>query len=132
MMIIAGQFADGAAAQEFAITLPARLKTFARHAARRPNGIDGVLRIRDVEGAELRAEETARRERFELLRFAHAFEPLPDVDEGRNSGIVGAAHSGNPRADMRTGNRLRRNIAGMPVILMPRVENVAQVRHVMG
>src|SRR5436305_8970561 len=62
MMIIARQFANGTAAQKLAITLPARLEAFARHAARRTDGKGRVLRKRDVERAECAAEESAGRE----------------------------------------------------------------------
>ena len=47
-----------------------------------------------------------------------------------NAGITGLTrpqHAGHPRADVRRGHGLRRHVAGVPVVLMPRVQDVAQV-----
>ena len=47
-----------------------------------------------------------------------------------NGGITGierTQHAGHPGADVRRRHRLRRHVARVPVILMPRVQDVAQV-----
>ena len=43
------------------------------------------------------------------------------------TGIARPEHAGHPRADVRRGDGLRRHVAGVPVVLVPRVEDVAQV-----
>ena len=83
--------------------------------------------IGEVERAVLAAEEAAGGERLQLLRLADAFEALADVDERRDGGVVRAADLRDPRAEVRAGDRLRRDVAGVPVVLVPRVQDVAQV-----
>ena len=46
---------------------------------------------------------------------------------GGITGLIGPEHAGHPRADVRRGHRLRRHVARVPMILMPRMQNVAQV-----
>jgi len=67
-------------------------------------------------------------EGFDLFVFADAFEPLADVDEGRHHGIARPQDPCDPCAEVRAGDRLRRNVAGVPVVLMPRVQDVAEIR----
>ena len=43
------------------------------------------------------------------------------------AGIVRPAHPGDPRAEVRRGHGLRRDVAGVPVVLVPRVQDVPQV-----
>ena len=54
-------------------------------------------------------------------------QPLADVDERRDGRVLRPADLGDPRADVRRGHRLRRDVAGVPVVLVPRVEDVPQV-----
>ena len=46
---------------------------------------------------------------------------------GGMAGLLRPEHAGHPRADVRAGDRLRRHVAGVPVVLVPRVQDVAQV-----
>ena len=43
------------------------------------------------------------------------------------AGLFGPRTRGDPRADVRRGHRLRRDVAGVPVILVPRMQDVAEV-----
>ena len=52
---------------------------------------------------------------------------LADVDERRHDGILGAQHLGHPGTDVRGGNGDGRNIARVPMVLVPRVQDVPQV-----
>ena len=61
-----------------------------------------------------------------VLTFAE-IEPLADINEGRHGGIARAERASDDRAEMRSGHGLRRHVAGVPVILMPRVEDVAEI-----
>ena len=48
-----------------------------------------------------------------------------------NGGILRPLALGNPRAEVRSGDRLRRLVARVPMVLVPRMENLPQVaRHV--
>ena len=47
---------------------------------------------------------------------------------GGHRRVARPEHAGHPRPDVRRGDRLRRHVAGVPVVLMPRVQDVAQVR----
>ena len=58
-----------------------------------------------------------------------SLEPLADVDERRDGRVragpsVRAIHG----AEVRRGDRLRRHVAGVPVVLVPRVQDVARGR----
>ena len=68
-------------------------------------------------------------ERLEFLLLADAFEPLADVDERGNGGVARAEEFRNPRPHVRRRNGLRRHVPGVPMILMTRVENVAEIGH---
>jgi hypothetical protein len=113
---------------EFAEKAVAIGETVRVHALRRLHGLRGFFGKGQVHGAELAAEESGGGEGLQLLAFAHAFKTLADVDEGGHHLVARAEHLGHPGADMRTGDRLRRHIAGVPVILMTRVQNAAEVR----
>ncbi len=126
-MIVSGHLAQRALLDQLLVALHPALEPFARHPLGRADGGDGVGREGQVEGAIFAAEEAAGRERLQLLRFADALQPLADVEKGGDGGIVGSAHPRDPGAEVRHGDGLRRHIAGVPVILVPRVQDVAQV-----
>src|SRR5882724_1242407 len=123
-MVIAGQFAERAAFHQFFEALLAILEALGGHPFGWADRGHGVERIRNVERAILAAQEAGRRERLQLLLLADAFEPLADVDERWDGRVVRPAHPSDPRADVWSGHGLGRHIARMPVILMPRVQNV--------
>jgi hypothetical protein len=125
-LIRAALLADGTLFEEAPIKRVAALEPPACHAARRTDDVGGFIRKRHVERAVLRSEETGRRERFELLAFAQ-IEPLPDVDEGGHRGIPRPERPRHDGADVRGRHGLRRRVAGVPLILMSRVENEAKV-----
>ena len=52
-------------------------------------------------------------------------QPLADVDKGRNGRVPRAEHLGDPRPEVRCGDRLGRDVAGVPVVLVAGVEDVA-------
>src|SRR5439155_21950132 len=52
---------------------------------------------------------------------------LPDRDEWRNRRVLRSEGLRNHRTDVGHRNRLRRNVAGMPMVLMPRVEDEAEI-----
>jgi hypothetical protein len=54
-------------------------------------------------------------------------EVLADRNKRRHSGILRTERSRNHRSDVRHCHRLRRNVAGVPVILVARVENVSEI-----
>ena len=63
---------------------------------------------------------------LEFLAFADV-EALADVDEGRHGRIARTQRAGDDRTEMRRGDRLRRGIAGVPLILMPRVQDEPEI-----
>src|SRR5256885_1191937 len=81
-------------------------------ASRRADRGGGGVRERQVERAVLAAEKAGRGERLQLLRLADAFEALADVDERRDRRVLRAEHLGDPRAEVRRGHGLRRDVAG--------------------
>ena len=89
------------------------------HALGRAHGGGGLFRERQVHRAVFAAEETGGGEGLELFAFADAFEALADVDEGRHDRITRTEHAGHPGADVRAGDRLRRDVAGVPMELVP-------------
>ena len=56
---------------------------------------------------------------------------LSDDDERRHLRFAGTEQLRHPCAHVRYGDRLRWLIAGVPVILMPRVKNEAEIAHAM-
>ena len=102
------------------------------HPLRRPDGQRRLLGVGEVHRPKLAAEKSGCREGLQFLILAHSLQPLADVDEGRHHLLPGAEHPAHPGADVRAGNRLRRHIAGVPVVLMPRVENAPQIGLHMG
>ena len=84
------------------------------------------MRIRNIERTILAAEEASRRKSLDLLAFADV-ETLADVDEGRHRWIQRAQCACDHRAQVRAGDRLRRRVPGMPMKLVPRMEDEAQI-----
>jgi len=97
------------------------------HALGRAHGGGGLLGEREVHRPVFAAEESGGGEGLELLAFADAFEALADVDEGRHDRIARTEHAGHPGADVRAGDGLRRDVTGVPVELVTRVQDAAEV-----
>ena len=105
-----------------AIGKPARL-----HPLRRSDGERRLLREGEIHRPELAPEEAGGGEGLDLLVLADPFQTLADVDKRRHGGIARPEDARHPGADVRAGDRLRRHVAGVPVILMARVEDAPQV-----
>src|SRR5690606_10997889 len=82
--------------------------------------------IGDQERPKLITEEARGMESFQLLGFTD-IKALADVDECGDYRILGSEFLGNPGSDVRGGEALRRFIACMPVVLMSRVKDMAEV-----
>ena len=65
-------------------------------------------------------------ERLEFLPFAQV-EALPDVDERRHGRLARAQRARDHRPDVRRRDGLRRGVAGVPLVLVPRVQNEPQI-----
>ena len=87
----------------------------------------GVVREGNVERPVLAAEKAGGGERLQLLAFAE-IEPLADIDERRHRRVARPERARDERAEVRRGHGLRRHVAGVPVELMPRVQDEAEVR----
>ncbi len=73
------------------------------------------------------AEKTGRSEGFQFLALAQ-IKSLADVNERGHRRIIARAEGArDDRADMGRGHGLRRSIAGVPMILMSRVQNEAEI-----
>ena len=72
-------------------------------------------------------KKTGRVEGLQAIALAADLHVLADVDEGGDVGVLGPKGSTDERPHMRHRNTLRRLIAGMPMILMARVQNEAEV-----
>ena len=66
-------------------------------------------------------------ERLERADLARALDGLADGDEGRDVRVLRAERSRDDRADVRHRHRLRRDVAGVPVVLVPRVQDEAEI-----
>ena len=73
------------------------------------------------------AEKTRGVKRLERADLARALDGLPDGDEGRDVRVPGTEGSRDDGADVRHRHRLRRDIAGVPVVLVPRVQDEAEI-----
>ena len=126
-LIIAAVPHHGAFGQQLFVRLIPLAEAFLAHAGRRADAQHGLLRVGDAEGAVLAAQSAAGLEGLEFLRLAIAIVALADVDEGGQGGIPRPFGLGNPSAQVRSGHRLRRFITGVPMVLVPRVENLPHV-----
>ncbi len=65
--------------------------------------------------------------RLELFLFANTFQSLTDVNESRHGWIPGPQQPCHPGPDVRSSDRLRRDVTGVPMILMTRMQDVTEV-----
>ena len=127
MLVVAEQVAAGHCVDEPAELAVAVNETTGIHTLGRTHGGGGFLRERQVHRTIFAAEETSGGEGLQLLAFADAFEALADVDKGRHHRIARTEHAGHPGADMRAGDGLRRHVTGVPMELVARVQDAAEV-----
>src|SRR5205814_2047717 len=125
-LIRASMLPDRTGVEQPVVKLVAILESPRRHARWRAHRIRRLAGEWNVEGAILASEKAGRRERLDLFSFAD-IEALPDVDERGDGGVQGPQCARDDRANMRRRHRLRRSISGVPLILMPGVENESQV-----
>ena len=123
--------ADRAGLQQLLVERIAVLEPPGRHPRRRADGVDRRLREGDVERAIFAAEEAGGGERFQFLPFTQ-IKPLADVDERRHRVVEGPQRLGDHRADVRGRRALRRSVTGVPLILMPRMEDKAEIARGVG
>ena len=95
---------------------------------RRPHGRRGVLRIDDEERTVIRAEEAGGVERFQRADLPGAFDRLADRDKRRHVRVLRTERARDDRTDVRHRLRLGRNVARVPVVLVTRVQDEAEVR----
>ncbi len=116
--MVGEEVAVGVGVDEFPVEFVPIFEAAGFHSCGRADGAAGFLGEWEVHGAELRAEESSGGEGFDFLGFTHSFDALPDVDEGGHDGIPRAEDLGHPSADMGARNGLRRNVSGVPVVLV--------------
>ena len=129
-MVAAGE-TNGALGDQFFVCLIAVSKAQSAHAGWRADGIQRLIRVGDVERPVLAAEEAGRVKRFQLLALADV-ESLADVDERRHRRVARAKRAGDHRTDVRGGDGLRRRIAGVPLILVTRVQDEPEITGLVG
>jgi len=117
----------GTLIDEAAVELVAIGEALRRHALGRLHGLGGFFGKGEIHGPILAAEKSGGGEGFEFFFLSDALETLADVDERRHHRIVRTQHPRHPRAEVRAGDRLRRHVAGVPVILMPRMQDAAEI-----
>ena len=70
-------------------------------------------------------------ERLEFLALSDV-EPLTDVDERWHGRVARAKRARNHRTDVRGGDGLRRRVAGVPLLLVARMQNEPEVAGLVG
>ena len=118
LLIIAARLSDRTLGQEFPVKLVPILEPRRTHPRRRPDRRGGLFREWNVERPVFAAQKTRGRERLKFLTLAEV-EPLADVDEGGHRRVQGTQRARDDRAQVGRGGRLRRSVAGVPLILVP-------------
>src|ERR1700736_348174 len=95
---------------------------------RRPDGRGSVLWIDDQKRPVFGAKKARGVKCLQRPNLPGAFHRLADRDEGRNIGIPGAERLRDYGAEMWHRHRLWRDVPGVPMILMPRVEDEPEIR----
>ena len=125
-LVIAAMLTDRAGREQFFVELVPILKPARRHSTRRTNGARCLIGEGDVERAVFAAEKASGGERFQFLTLT-VVEALTDVDERGHRRILRPKGSRQHCAEMRRSDRLWRCVARVPLILMPRVQYVAEI-----
>ena len=126
LLILAAVLADRARLEQLAEQHIAPLEAPGRHASRRAHHVRRFVRIGHAERTVLAAEEAGGGERLQLFAFADV-ETLADVDERRYRRIARAERPRDDRAQVRRRDRLRRRVAGVPLVLMTRVQDESEI-----
>ena len=87
-----------------------------------------ILRVDDQERSVIGPEESRGMKRLQRRDLSRAFNRLSDGDKRRHVGTFRPQRARDHRPDVRHRHRLRRNVAGMPVILMARVQDEPKIR----
>ena len=118
--------ADGTRRGELLVFLVPVFESARRHSLGGLDACPGLARMRDHERPIFAPEEARLMERLEFLAFpdSHA---LADVDESRDVRVVRPERPRDDRPHVRGGHGERRDVTGVPVILMARVENEPEV-----
>ena len=93
------------------------------HSLGRLDRFDGLFGVGQIHRSKFRTEESSGGESLKFLFFSDSFKSLADIDEGRNDLVLWTEHFGHPCTQMWGGHGDRRNITGMPVVLVAGVEN---------
>ena len=75
----------------------------------------------------LGAEKARRVKRLQRADLARALDRLADGDERRHVRVPRPERPRDHGADVRHRHRLRRDVAGVPVVLVPRVQDEAEI-----
>ena len=126
LLVSAAQLPHRRGLQQTSIKPVPVLETRGAHALRRRDHILGRIGERHVKGTKLTAQKPGRGEGLEFFTLTN-IQALADVNESRHCGVLWAKGTGHHRPDVRTCDRLRWRVAGMPVKLMPRVEDESQI-----
>src|SRR5437899_1022564 len=130
-LVIAPSDHERAFGYQLAQKFVAILKPAGSHPPWRAHSVSRLLGKWNDERPEFAPQKPGRMKRLEFLAFA-IVKALADVDERRDRGIERPERAGDHRAEMRRGDRLRRGVAGVPLILVARVEDKTQVARRVG
>src|ERR1039458_730239 len=126
LLVIAAKLANRALRQQLAVKGFAPLESGRAHSRRRGEALPRLLGICDDEWSMLAAKKTSGVECLQFLPLSQ-IKPLPNVDESRHGGVSGAEGPCDHRADVGRGNRLGRSVAGVPLVLMARMQNETEI-----
>src|SRR5207237_10067045 len=107
--------------------LAAALEPYLAKLLQGPHAGRGVERVLDQERPMFGAKESGRVEGFQRRALASYLQILSNGNERGHARIPWSEGSGDHGADVRHRHRLRRNVPGMPVILVPRVQDEAEI-----
>src|SRR5690349_4516163 len=94
------------------------------HPGRRPDTFHCLVRLGNHEWAELATQEARVMEGFQFFALAD-IEPLADINKGWHGGVIRAQCARDDSANVGCGHRLGGRVTGMPLGLMPGMENEA-------
>ena len=126
LLIVAAELSDRAGIGDLLIRFEPRLKPFHAHPLRRADGVHRLFGIRQQKRSEFAPQKSGRVKRLQLFAFARV-KSLPNINERRHRRIAGAERPSNHGPDVRRGDCLRRSVAGVPVILMSRMQHESQI-----
>ncbi len=125
-LVITAMSAQGTIVHQLLVETVPAFEPLDIHAGRREHTFQADGGIRDHKGSVFAAQESGRMEGLQLLPLTDR-EPLPNVNESRDHRVHRPLLLCDPCANMRREYRLRRLVAGMPVILMTGVQDMTQI-----